>query len=107
MKRITWFAGGIVAGAAGSVVAGRKIKAKAQQLKPVNVAKNAVGKVKERVRDLTEAVKEGREAMHDKEVELKALRDLGIADTQDAEIVPVRPGQVIVLKSVDGPERRA
>jgi len=106
MKRIRWFAGGVVAGAAGSVVAGKKIKRKAEQLKPVNVARSAVLKAKDKVHDLSEALREGRDAMHEKEAELKALRDVGVDDLGDAAVVPVQPGQVIVLKSVGGPERR-
>ena len=98
IKRLTWFASGMVAGAAGTVYAGKKIKRTAEALKPVNVAKSAVTKAKDRAHDLAEAVREGREAMRAKEAELEALRDAGL---DDAEVVPIRPGQVVVLASTE------
>ena len=102
MKRISWFAGGIVAGAAGSVYAARRIRQTAQALKPVNVARSAVHAVKDRAHDLAEAVREGRVAMHDKEAELRAMRDSSL---RAADVVAVRPGQVVVLRSVAPDER--
>ena len=93
MKRVTWFAAGMAAGAAGSAYATRKVKKTAQALKPTNVARGAVNKVKAKGSDIAEAVREGRDAMRAKEAELKAERD-------GDQVVTVQPGQVIVLKDV-------
>lgn len=108
MKRVTWFVGGVVAGAAGAGVAKRKVKQKASELAPVTVARNAV----DRVRD---AVAEGRQAMRAKEAELRARLEgraepleLDEGDSVLVEGRPVEPGQVIVLRQVgqQGPRRR-
>jgi hypothetical protein len=98
----------MVAGAAGTAYASKKIRRTAEALKPANVAKAAVGKVKDKAHDLVEAVREGRDAMHEKEAELKARRD-GVFDDAAA---PQAPAQVIVLAPVAprqrsiGPRRR-
>jgi hypothetical protein len=91
IKRATWFATGMVAGAAGTVVAGRKIRAKAETLKPVNVARSVAGRVKGRVADVADAVREGREAMQAKEAELKAVRD---GDPGYGHVVSLPPQQL-------------
>ncbi|MGD9703618.1 MAG: hypothetical protein AB7Q42_16535 [Acidimicrobiia bacterium] len=100
MKRVTWFAAGMAAGAAGSTYAARKVKKTARALKPSNVARSAVGRVKSKGRDVAEAVRDGREAMRAKEAELRTRHDRDGA--------PPRPGQVIVLEDVrDANARRA
>lgn len=104
MKRLTWFVGGVAAGAAGTSYAKRKVKQTAAQLAPVNVARNAAGKLRDRSLDLVDAVKEGRDAMRAKEAELLARRDgHAVVDVHDNTIVvppDVEPGQVIVLRDV-------
>jgi len=101
MKRVTWFAAGVAAGAAGSAYATRKVKKTAQALKPANVARGAVNKVKAKGHDIADAVRDGRETMRAKEAEMKAERD-------GEQIVEVQPGQVIVLTEVrDSGTRRA
>lgn len=102
LKRLTWFAGGVVAGAAGVGVAKRKVKEKVAELSPVNAARNATARVRE-------AVREGKRAAHAKEDELRARLDgrhVSLADELDSgdhvlvDGVPVEPGQVIVLRQV-------
>jgi hypothetical protein len=109
MKRLTWFAGGVVAGAIGAGQAKRKVKAVASELTPVQVARRASDRVRRRGHDVAEAVREGRRAMRLKEVELRARVDgrvTTLADEldDDAEVLvdgrPVEPGQVIVLRQV-------
>lgn len=102
MKRLTWFASGLVAGITGAFYGSRKIKQKAETLKPVNVAKGVATKVRGRVDDVVDAVREGRAAMQDKELELRAIRD---GDVVDTEVVSVEPGRVVVLRAAR--ERRA
>ena len=102
MKRMTWFVGGAVAGAAGVGVAKRKVKQAASHLTPRNIVNGATG----RVRD---AFSEGRQAMRAKETELGSRLD-GRAATLADDLVdgdevfvdgrPVAPGQVIVLKQI-------
>lgn len=75
MKRITWFVGGVAAGAAGAGYAKKKVKAQAAKLAPGNVAKGVVTKVKHTGQHIVSAVRDGREAMHDREDELRAMLD--------------------------------
>lgn len=97
MKRVTWFVSGMVAGVTGAFYGTRKVKQKAALLKPVNVAKDVAGKVRDRVDDVVDAVREGRAAMQDKELELRTRRGDGDSET---EVVSVEPGRVVVLRSV-------
>ncbi len=106
MRRLTWFAAGAAAGAAGSHYAARKVKRTAQQLAPTNLARATARRIRNRGVVVADAVREGREAMRAKEAELRARRD-GHA------VVAVEPGQVIVLRDVraasgdeDRPTRR-
>lgn len=109
IKRLTWFVGGAVAGVTGAGYAKRKVKQTASQLTPAKVARTAVTKVREGKDAVVDAVREGREAMHAKEAELRADRDgtrttlADELDPHDHVLVdgrPVAPGQVIVLRQV-------
>jgi hypothetical protein len=107
MRRVTWFVGGVAAGAAGASYAKRKVQRTAAQLAPARVARGAVDRLGQRTRNVVDAVREGREAMQHREDELKARRD-GRVDTLDAHVGPddqllvdgrpVEPGRVIVLR---------
>jgi hypothetical protein len=68
MKRVVWFAVGAAAGAAAPAYARRKARQAAERYRPVNVAKGAVDR-------LTDAMREGRAAMAAKEAELRTSRD--------------------------------
>ena len=83
ITRATWFVAGAAAGAVGATYTRRKVKAVANQLAPVNVARSVAGRARARGQDLVDAVKEGRVAMRAKEDELRAGRD--------AEAAPARP----------------
>ena len=119
MKRITWFVGGVAAGAIGAGRAKRKVRSVASELAPVQVARRATDKVRQRGHDVAEAVREGRRAMRVKELELRARVDgrastladeLDGIDGDTAVLVdgqPVEPGQVIVLRQVRDAERTA
>jgi len=102
MKRVTWFVGGAVAGAAGVTVAKRKVKQAANQLTP----KRMVNGISSRVHD---AYIEGIRAKRAREIELRGRLDgtaTSLADDLDEgdEVLVdgrrVEPGQVIVLKQV-------
>jgi len=109
MKRLTWFVGGVAAGAIGAGRAKRKVKSVASDLAPVQIARRATDRVRQRGHDVADAVREGRRAMRMKELELRARVDGSIttlADEldEDAAVIvdgrPVEPGQVIVLRQV-------
>ena len=75
MKRVTWFVGGVAAGAVGVGAAKKKAKAVANDLAPVQIAKRATGSVTERGHRVADAVREGKRAMRTKEMELRARLD--------------------------------
>lgn len=79
MKRVTWFVGGVAAGAAGAGFAARKVRETAEQLKPVNLAKSVGRGVKGGVGNVVDAIREGRDAMHEREDSLRARRDGSIS----------------------------
>jgi hypothetical protein len=111
MKRVTWFIGGVATGAAGAGYVRRTFKRTVQrtatQLAPANIARGALRKVKQRGRDVGDAVREGRDAMRARERELRAGRD-GRVETLDDQLgpddqllvdgQPVESARVIVLR---------
>lgn len=107
MKRLTWFVSGVAAGATGASYATKKVKQRAQQFKPANVAKGAADKARQGGSRLAAAIREGRSAMRAKEDELRARRDHHV-EPVDARLEPgerllvdgeaVDHGRVIVLK---------
>ncbi len=119
MKRVTWFVSGAIAGVAGASYTKKKVKATASQLAPAHLAKTAVARVKDKGHDVIDAVRDGRDAMKEREAELRARLgsdgDDGNADEPTIEViateaVPVKPGQVIVLQQtrdneISGPRR--
>jgi hypothetical protein len=68
MRRVMWFTAGAVAGVSGSVYVRRKAREAADRYRPVSMAKGAVERV-------TDAVREGRAAMVAREAELRAAHD--------------------------------
>jgi hypothetical protein len=78
-------------------------------------------RLRRRGHDVADAVSEGRQAMHDKEAELRARRDgtvVSLADELEPDDqvlvdgLPVEPGQVIVLRPLrntdqSGPRRNS
>jgi hypothetical protein len=101
MKRTLWFALGAVAGATGSAYAKRKAREAAARYTPANLARGAVDRV-------TDAVREGRAAMAAKEAELRASPPPSVASPA---VVVVEATSVEVLPSHSqtryGPRRRA
>ena len=107
MRRVSWFVGGVVAGAAGAGYAKKKVREATANLTPVNVVKSAGGRVRDQGRNVVGALREGRAAMHAREDELKARRDARI-ETLDDQLEPgdqlyvdgrpVDSARVIVLK---------
>jgi hypothetical protein len=107
MKRVTWFAGGVVAGVASAGYAKKKVRATASQMAPAKIAKSAATTVRAKTRDVADAVREGRQVMRHTEDELKARRDGRYVSLDDhvapgdqvyVDGVPVESGRVIVMQ---------
>jgi hypothetical protein len=110
MRRVTWFAGGVVAGVASASYAKRKVRQTAEQLAPANVARSAASTVKQRSRDVVDAIREGRQVMRHTEDELRARREgrltsldehVAPGDQVYVDGVPVDSGRVIVMRDRD------
>lgn len=104
MKKLTYFVGGAVAGAAGASYAKQAVAKRARQtaskLNPANAAKKAG-------RNIAGAIREGRAAMQAREEELRARRDhrveaidtrLEPGDQLMVDGQPVDTARVYVLK---------
>ncbi len=97
MKRLTWFVGGVAAGATGANYAKRKIVAKASQVSPAGVARSAAQRAKHTAGTVVDALRDGREAMHQHEDELKARRDGRLVELRDH----VAPGDQVFVDGVE------
>jgi hypothetical protein len=107
MKRVTWFAGGVVAGLASAGYAKKKVRQTASQIAPAQVARSAATTVRLKGRDVVDAVREGRQVMRHTEDELRARREgrltsldqhVGPDDQVFVDGVPVESGRVIVMR---------
>jgi cytochrome c len=107
MKRVTWFAGGVVAGVASAGYAKKKVKQTASQMAPAQIARSAASTVRSRTRNVADAVREGRQVMKHTEDELKARRDgrlvsldehVAPGDQVYVDGIPVESGRVIVMQ---------
>jgi hypothetical protein len=107
MKRVVWFTAGAVAGIGGSAYAKRKAREAAHRYRPVSLAKGAVDRV-------TDAVREGRAAMAAREAELRAAQE---AEIDAVDVLPVVVMETTALEVVrpaptdrrarSGPRRRS
>lgn len=107
MKRVTWFVGGVATGALGVNYAKRKVRTTAELYTPAKVARSTVDRARQQAHQVAEAIRDGREAMHAREDELKARRDGRIVTLDDhvgpddqllVDGLPVEPGRVVVLR---------
>jgi hypothetical protein len=107
MKRVTWFAGGVVAGLASAGYAKKKVKETASQMAPAQIAKSAVGTVRNKTSNVADAFREGRQVMKHTEDELRARREgrltsldehVAPGDQVYVDGVPVESGRVIVMR---------
>ena len=107
IKRITWFAGGVVPGLASAGYAKKKVKETASQMAPAQIAKSAANTVRSKTSNVVDAVREGRQVMKHTEDELHARRE-GRLTSLDEHVapddqvfvdgVPVESGRVIVMR---------
>jgi hypothetical protein len=107
IKRVTWFAGGVVAGAATASYAKKKVKQTAAQIAPAQVARSAADSLRSKSREVVDAVREGRQVMKHTEDELRARRDGRLVSLEDhvgpddqvyVDGVPVESARVIVMR---------
>lgn len=107
MKRLTWFVGGVAAGATGANYAKKKVREKASQISPTGVARSVGSRARQTAGNVADAVRDGRHAMRQHEDELKARRegrvtslDEHVAPTDQVFVdgVPVESGRVIVMR---------
>jgi hypothetical protein len=113
MKRITWFAGGVVAGLATAGYAKKKVKETASNIAPAQIVRSTTVTVRAKTRDVVDAVREGRQVMKHTEDELHARREgrlvsldehVAPGDRVFVDGVPVESGRVVVMRPR---ERRA
>lgn len=115
MKRVTWFVGGVAAGATGANYAKKKVKQKVSatvaQTTPAGIARSAVSGARNTAGRVVDAVREGRQAMRQHEDELKARREgrltsldehVAPGDQVFVDGVPVESGRVIVMRERAG-----
>ncbi len=115
MKRVTWFAGGVVAGLASAGYAKKKVKETASQIAPTQIARSAADSVRSRTNDVVDAIREGRQVMRHTEDELRARRE-GRLTSLDEHVepgdrvyvdgVPVESGRVLVMRPKERKARR-
>ena len=94
MKRVTWFVTGVAAGATGATYASRKVKERARQLKPTNVARGAAVKAKEGGARFVDAVRDGRAAMQAKE-DLRSFVSRTIRRPRETSAIWCEHGQTV------------
>ena len=100
IKRLIWFVSGVVAGISGVLFAGKRVKRSVTSFTPVKVAQRATQTTRSRLNSVGDAFREGRDAMRDKEFEMKAKRD-GRVESFDQQ-GPIRPLQQGDELLVDG-----
>lgn len=71
MKRLMWFVTGLVAGAGSVVLIGRRIKRRVADLAPVRVAERVLGRTRDSVDRLKDAIVDGKSAAARRETELR------------------------------------
>jgi hypothetical protein len=71
MRRVFWIALGLGAGAAGAIMTMRFARRQASKVAPANLAREARGGLMDLAKLFSESVAEGKEAMREKEDELR------------------------------------
>ena len=84
MKRGFWVALGLGAGATGAILASRWTKKQAQRVAPQSLAREAKGGLLDFSKLVSESIQEGKQAMAEREAQLRADNDLPVsADEPD------------------------
>jgi hypothetical protein len=72
LRRIFWLAVGLGAGVAGAIMTMRFARRQARKVAPATLAREARGGIMDLAKLVSESLAEGREAMRDKERELRS-----------------------------------
>jgi len=72
VRRIFWVAAGLGAGVAGAILAGRWTRKQAERMAPANLAREAGSTIRDAASLGTEALREFRRGMSEKEAEVRA-----------------------------------
>jgi hypothetical protein len=98
IKRLIWFVSGVVAGISGVLFAGKRVKRSVTSFTPVKVAQRATQGTRSRLNSVADAFREGRDAMRDKEFEMKAKRDGRVESfDQQGSLRPLQPGDELLV----------
>jgi hypothetical protein len=98
IKRLIWFVSGVVAGISGVLYAGKRVKRSVTSFTPIKVAQRATQTTRSRLSSVGDAFREGRDAMRDKEFEMKAKRDGRVESfDQQGSIRPLQPGDELLI----------
>ncbi|MBJ7426225.1 MAG: hypothetical protein JHD22_04735 [Ilumatobacteraceae bacterium] len=89
---------GVVAGISGVLYAGKRVKRSVTSFTPIKVAQRATQTTRSRLNSVADAFREGRDAMRDKEFEMKAKRDGRVESfDQQGSIRPLQPGDELLI----------
>jgi len=98
IKRLIWFVSGVVAGISGVLFAGKRVKRSVTSFTPIKVAQRATQSTRSGLNSVADAFREGRDAMRDKEFEMKARRDGRVESfDQQGSIRPLQPGDELLI----------
>lgn len=98
IKRLIWFVSGVVAGISGVLFAGKRLKRSVTSFTPIKVAQRATQSTRSGLNSVADAFREGRDAMRDKEFEMKAKRDGRVESfDQQGSIRPLQPGDELLI----------
>ena len=98
IKRLIWFVSGVVAGISGVLFAGKRVKRSVTSFTPIKVVQRATQSTSSRLNSVADAFREGRDAMRDKEFEMKAKRDGRVESfDQQGSIRPLQPGDELLI----------
>ena len=85
MKRGFWVALGLGAGATGAIMASRWTKKQAPRVAPQSLAREAKGGLLDFSKLVSESIQEGKQAMAEREAQLRADNDLPIGTSEPGE----------------------
>ncbi|MEY3166782.1 MAG: hypothetical protein RLZZ343_585 [Actinomycetota bacterium] len=98
IKRLIWFVSGVVAGISGVLYAGKRVKRSVTSFTPIKVVQRATQTTRSRLNSVADAFREGRDAMRDKEFEMKAKRDGRVESfDQQGSLRPLQPGDELLV----------
>lgn len=108
MKRLFWLGVGAVAGASSTVWAERKVRAQIDALQPDHLAVTAGNRAISVGRGVVDAVLDGRDAMRDREFELRGRYERPVAGSRGRGVVDLPSSSAMDLESPrrSAPERR-